>query len=1574
MKKMHAKRSWIFFMVLALVLVLGKTPVFAASVSNFNELKDAVAVGGEINLTKDITVTETLEIDNTVSISGDSQYTLTWAPTDRSDQKGDQMFKVNEGKSLTLSNITLDGDKKGRLINVKGGTVNLENAILQNGSTEKLEQNASNDQNYSGGAILATKGEKQGSTVTIKGGAFKDNNTGSTPLNGNRAAEGGAIKIEDSILKINDDQTTDKKTTIFSGNHLDGWQTTGGRQGGSIEATNSKVEIYGATFDVPGPFNTGGAIKFEDCGSEKEQAKVINSSFTILDGKKPVGMAGGAITSEGSYLTIDKSTFNTGKGSYVQESGGLIQVVGKGEFHLTNSTLNGSGVGWNATGANKTAKFGGAIVFYDDSTVKATIENTTIQNFTAEISGGGIALNTQIGKGEKSAVNLTLIDTKILNNVTYAYNMTAYGGGIFVGKGNTMTMEGGQISSKESSSVGGAIYNEGKLTLTGTAEKPAKIINNKAYHMAAGVLNDGELTVDYAQFIGNAKGDWSNGNQHVYKKDEMAGENIYAVKDVTITPNAYFDNKDVRILDGQSSIILTGKLPEDRHINVSISETPKKQGEATQNKPEYPLHPKFNETQNRKVGYLIAKGNGTYTPTPSDAEALNYVSKDTSQAVASADDHTGLGEWDFVLNPETKNVVLGQRAELIFNGNGGTFDGQATDTKNYTFYSSESPFADKTDMKAEKTPKKEGYQFVGWAEDRKAAFETADAYLNANVNKFDDSKSYMSLQAKQTGPITDILNPHTKTVYALWVKQIDIPVNKVWGEGTKVDQKQEVKLTLTGAKTPAPLTLNKTNQWSGKFEKVDTIAVNGGTDGKDAKITNYSVSEVSIDGFTSETTGNATDGFTVTNTPIKETVDISVTKAWQDESGNKATPTGVTATIKLLADEVDTNKTLTFTGNGTQKFENLPKKNDEGADIVYTISEETLPGYENPVITGNATDGFTVTNKKTPETVDISVKKNWADTEESDKVPVTITLKANDKATDKTVILNANNQWTASFKGLAKKDESGKVITYTVTEKAVEGFTSAVTGDATSGFTVTNTKDKPTPKPEEKVNIQVTKNWVGAEASDKVDVVVNLLANGQATDKSVTLNANNQWTATFEGLAKKDASGNAIAYTVTEKAVEGFTSAVTGDATSGFIVTNTKDKPTPKPEEKVNIQVKKVWSGAEESDKVPVTITLKANGDATNETVTLNAENQWIAAFRDLAEKDENGNAITYTVSEIAVKGYTSTVTGDVANGFTITNTKDQPTPPTPEEKIITRYVDSDDHNLIPQKDGKHPKETIPGYEFVRTVETKEENKTIIRHIYKKIQEPVHPGGSVLILPTPGTSEPVSDDGLLNKKDHKAYMFGYPDGNFLPERNMTREEATAMFARLLKDYPRERRSYNIPFKDVAESDWSQQAIGFMLEKGMIQGYEDGSFRPKAAISRAEFAAMAVRFDNLVAGGGHSFFDVPAGHWAQGAIDSAAAKGWVTGYPDGSFKPERKITRAEVVNITNKMLDRFADKDFVRSHLSEMIQFKDLTEADWAYFPIMEATNGHDYTRKAAQEENWIRLNGEEFHFVVVGRK
>lgn len=232
-----------------------------------------------------------------------------------------------------------------------------------------------------------------------------------------------------------------------------------------------------------------------------------------------------------------------------------------------------------------------------------------------------------------------------------------------------------------------------------------------------------------------------------------------------------------------------------------------------------------------------------------------------------------------------------------------------------------------------------------------------------------------------------------------------------------------------------------------------------------------------------------------------------------------------------------------------------------------------------------------------------------------------------------------------------------------------------------------------------------------------------------------------------------------------------------------------------------------------------------------------------------------------------------------------------------------------------------------------------------------------------------GNTYTPSEKILLNKDDHKAYMFGYPDWTFLPNNNMTRAEVTAIFARLLKTYPPTDRKYNLPYRDIFESDWYYPAVGFMTENGLIKGYEDGTFRPNSPITRAEFATIASKFEELVGSDGKGFDDVTQDHWALMYINSVYARGWVGGYEDGSFRPDQNITRAEVVTVTNKMLNRYADKDFVRNHKDDLIDFKDLDESHWAYFNIMEATHGHDYTRKSnLKDELWHRLNGEAFIF------
>ena len=222
--------------------------------------------------------------------------------------------------------------------------------------------------------------------------------------------------------------------------------------------------------------------------------------------------------------------------------------------------------------------------------------------------------------------------------------------------------------------------------------------------------------------------------------------------------------------------------------------------------------------------------------------------------------------------------------------------------------------------------------------------------------------------------------------------------------------------------------------------------------------------------------------------------------------------------------------------------------------------------------------------------------------------------------------------------------------------------------------------------------------------------------------------------------------------------------------------------------------------------------------------------------------------------------------------------------------------------------------------------------------------------------------------GLLNKKDHAAYMYGYPDGSFRPKRPMTRAEVTTMFGRLLLKKYTESKEFRPIYPDVKKGDWYGSAVTIMSDLKLVEGYPDGTFKPNAPITRAEFATIASRFDKII-GGTVNFKDLNTSHWAYSYIASAYHKGWVMGYPDGTFKPEKDISREEVVAITNRMLDRKCDLDFVKLHKRGLKMFYDNPETSWSYGDVIESTNGHDYHRKYNNliDEVWERLNKREFH-------
>lgn len=226
----------------------------------------------------------------------------------------------------------------------------------------------------------------------------------------------------------------------------------------------------------------------------------------------------------------------------------------------------------------------------------------------------------------------------------------------------------------------------------------------------------------------------------------------------------------------------------------------------------------------------------------------------------------------------------------------------------------------------------------------------------------------------------------------------------------------------------------------------------------------------------------------------------------------------------------------------------------------------------------------------------------------------------------------------------------------------------------------------------------------------------------------------------------------------------------------------------------------------------------------------------------------------------------------------------------------------------------------------------------------------------------PAPSQSTNSKPQLNKKDHFAFMEGYPDGTFGPDRGMTRAEVAAMLSRLMVKKMEVGKTYPCSFADVYENDWYANYIGYLEQYKVMTGDPDGSFRPNDPITRAEFAAVASRFDDLTKGES-MFSDVPETHWAYDYINFAAAKGWVTGYPDGTFKPEKNVSRCEVVTITCRLLERSADHDYVETHYDELPRtFTDAPDesSHWAFWSIMEAANGHDY-KKTGPEETWTNV-------------
>ena len=465
-----------------------------------------------------------------------------------------------------------------------------------------------------------------------------------------------------------------------------------------------------------------------------------------------------------------------------------------------------------------------------------------------------------------------------------------------------------------------------------------------------------------------------------------------------------------------------------------------------------------------------------------------------------------------------------------------------------------------------------------------------------------------------------------------YVGEIEIAGTKTWNDNNDQDGIRPTSITVNlfanGEKVKdQKVTPDGNGNWNYKFEKLPEYNENG-------KIT-YTVTEDAVEGYTTELDGN-----NFINTHVPETTEISGTKTWNDaEDQDGKRPESIT--VKLLANGEEVNsQTVTAGEDGSwnYSFTNLPKFAD-GQEITYTVSETPVEDYTTTYA------GYDITNSYTPGQTSATITKLWADADNQDGIrpeSITVTLLADGKETGTTATLTAANNWTETITGLPEK-ANGKAIEYTWAEKDVpDGY--ELTDNSTDGTVTSLTNTHTTAV----TSLSGTKTWDDADNQDgkrPESIIINLFADGkQIENKTVKADALGNWAYSFTNLPKFT-NGKEIVYTVTEDAVEGYTTEMDGN---NFI---NSYKP-----ETTEVSGTKTWNDAEDQDgKRPesITVRLLANGiEKDSQTVKADEAGSWTYKFTDLP-KYEAGEEIVYTVTEDAVPDYTTEISGyDITNSY----------------------------------------------------------------------------------------------------------------------------------------------------------------------------------------------------------------------------------------------------------------------------------------------------------------------------------
>ena len=494
-------------------------------------------------------------------------------------------------------------------------------------------------------------------------------------------------------------------------------------------------------------------------------------------------------------------------------------------------------------------------------------------------------------------------------------------------------------------------------------------------------------------------------------------------------------------------------------------------------------------------------------------------------------------------------------------------------------------------------------------------------------------------------------------------------VTLVWRDEDNRDgvRPDTVTYTLHGSDgSEQEKTVNKDDAWADVVFESLPVYQNG-------QRISYTLTESAIDGYTNDirSSGNT---FTVTNTHIPETVNVDVTKIWTDGENQDGNRPDSISVILTGSDGKRYTTTITAANNWKHTFLKLPKFFNEGTQIEYTLTEDTMSGYSN-VVEKRSDYVFVLTNKYSPATVDVTIIKKWDDDNDRDGMrpeSVDVVLNGSDGKLY-TGTLSTENGYTCVFQSVPKYHDGGTLINYTIAEEKIPGYTTTIAKDASGyKFTLTNTK------PIETVTKTVSKVWEDSNNQDglRPSAITVILTGDDGSRRVKSVSAAENWTTTFENLPKNQNHGQSIQYTVSEAFVSGYTDRVAQNG-DNYTITNTHTPAT------TELFVTKTWKDNGNNDGMrPDEITVTAHGsDGSSYTKKLNVDNQWSVMFSNLP-KYADGKTIDYTLTEEAVPGYASSITRN-GKSFTLINTH------VDETKNITITKAWNDEN---NQDGLRPK------------------------------------------------------------------------------------------------------------------------------------------------------------------------------------------------------------------------------------------------------------------------------------------